>query len=117
MFTALIVLIIIVCILLVLVVLIQNPKGGISNQFSGAASQIMGVKKTNDLLENVTWGLAIALLVFALLTNALIPKNEESSVSSSVVDKAKEMPVQTAPPTSPSNLPPPSNLPAPEKKK
>lgn len=63
--------IILVALLLVLVVLAQNPKGGgLSSQFGGGGtSQIMGVKKTGDLLERLTWGFAIALLVLTLSTN------------------------------------------------
>jgi len=68
MFTLLVVLILIVCLLLALVVLAQNPKGGgISSQFgaSGAAN-LMGVKRTGDLLEKLTWGFAITLIVLSL---------------------------------------------------
>ena len=63
-----IVLIVIVSILLVLVVLAQNSKGGgLSSQFGGAgASNMIGVKKTSDLLEKITWGLAITLFVLAI---------------------------------------------------
>jgi preprotein translocase subunit SecG len=57
MYTALTVLIIIVCVLLVLVVLVQNPKGGgLSSGFTGAG-QVMGVKKTSEFIEKLTWGL------------------------------------------------------------
>ena len=71
MYTALIVLILFVCLLLGLVVLAQNPKGGgISSQFgAGGAAQLMGVKRTGDLLERLTWGLAIALIVLSLGTH------------------------------------------------
>jgi preprotein translocase subunit SecG len=64
----LIVLIILTCTLLVLVVLAQNPKGGgLASNFGGAgSSQLMGVKKTGDLLEKLTWGFAIALIVLSL---------------------------------------------------
>jgi preprotein translocase subunit SecG len=64
----LIILIIITCVLLVLVVLAQNPKGGgLASNFGGAgSSQLMGVKKKGDLLERLTWGFAIALIVLSL---------------------------------------------------
>ena len=56
-----------VAVLLILVILAQNSKGGgLSNQFGGAgASQVMGVKKTGDFLEKLTWGCAIALSISA----------------------------------------------------
>jgi preprotein translocase subunit SecG len=68
MFTTFIILILLVCVLLVLVVLIQNPKGGgLTSQFTGAgSSQLFGVKKTGDLLEQLTWGFAGAIAVLAL---------------------------------------------------
>ncbi|UOQ77421.1 preprotein translocase subunit SecG [Hymenobacter sp. 5516J-16] len=61
MYYALIALILLVCLLLALVVLAQNPKGGgISSQFgAGGAAQLMGVKRTGDLLEKLTWGLPL----------------------------------------------------------
>lgn len=93
MFITIITLIIIVAILLVLVVLAQNSKGGgLSSQFGGAsASQMMGVKKTGDLLEKVTWGLAIALLGLSLSTNLLIDNNANAGPAVSPnVERARE---------------------------
>ena len=68
MYIALVILILVVCFLLALVVLAQNPKGGgISSQFSaGGAASMMGVKRTGDLLEKLTWGFAIGLVVLSL---------------------------------------------------
>ncbi|MCB2410852.1 preprotein translocase subunit SecG [Hymenobacter lucidus] len=73
MYYALIGLILFVCLLLALVVLAQNPKGGgLSNQFgSGGAANLMGVKRTGDLLERLTWGFAIGLMVLTLGTHVL----------------------------------------------
>lgn len=76
MFIALISVIIFVCVLLVLVVLSQNSKGGgLSNQFGAGSSNLIGVKRTGDLLEKLTWGLAIALVVLTLSSNMIIDKN------------------------------------------
>ncbi len=73
--------IILVALLLVLVVLAQNPKGGgLSSQFGGGGtSQIMGVKKTGDLLERLTWGFAIALLALTLSTNFFLSDTQSTS--------------------------------------
>ena len=73
MYTAIIVLILVVCFLLALVVLAQNPKGGgLSGQFSaGGAVSMMGVKRTGDLLEKLTWGFAIGLVILSLSTHVL----------------------------------------------
>ncbi|MBO2007516.1 preprotein translocase subunit SecG [Hymenobacter negativus] len=73
MYTTLVILILVVCFLLALVVLAQNPKGGgISSQFSaGGAASMMGVKRTGDLLEKLTWGFAIGLVVLSLGSHML----------------------------------------------
>lgn len=69
-------LILVISVLLVLIILAQNSKGGgLSSQFGGSAtSQIMGVKKTGDLLEKLTWGFAIAILALSLGANKIIDK-------------------------------------------
>ena len=73
MYTAIILLSLAVCFLLAIVVLAQNPKGGgISSQFSaGGAASMMGVKRTGDLLEKLTWGFAIGLVILSLSTHML----------------------------------------------
>ncbi len=77
-------------VLLVLVVLAQNSKGGgLSSQFGGSsASNLIGVKKTGDLLEKLTWGLAIAMMVFTLGTHLSIPTAAASS--DDLLERAKE---------------------------
>ena len=66
----LIILIILVAFLLVLIILAQNPKGGLSSQFGGSGtSNLIGVKKTTDLLETVTWSLIVVLFVLSMSTN------------------------------------------------
>ncbi len=71
--TAAIILIVILAVLLVLVVLVQNPKGGLGSAFGGSgASQLMGVKKTGDILEKLTWGFAIAIIVLSLAANSFL---------------------------------------------
>jgi preprotein translocase subunit SecG len=66
MFTLIIWLSVIACVLLITIVLIQNPKGGgLASNFS-SANQILGVNKTTEGVEKITWILAIAVLVLAL---------------------------------------------------
>lgn len=66
--------ILIAAVLLILVVLAQNPKGGgLSSQFGGSGgSQVMGVKKTSDLLEKLTWGLIVTIMVLTISTKFFI---------------------------------------------
>ncbi|GAA5028120.1 hypothetical protein GCM10011506_15310 [Marivirga lumbricoides] len=80
MLTFIITLIILVAILLVLVVLAQNSKGGgLTSQFGGSgASQIVGVKRTGDILEKITWVLAISLVVLSL-TSSIVIKSDRSA--------------------------------------
>jgi preprotein translocase subunit SecG len=50
---------------------VQNSKGGgLASQFS-ASNQVMGVKKTSEVIEKMTWGLAIGLLVFSMILTFL----------------------------------------------
>jgi preprotein translocase subunit SecG len=96
MYGVLIGLIIVVCILLVLVVLAQNSKGGgLSSQFGGAGTQLMGVKRTGDLLEKLTWGFAIALLSLSLMSNFILPKGpqEGEEIKSINVERAADAPI------------------------
>ncbi len=81
MLTIIITLIILVSILLVLVVLAQNSKGGgLTSQFGGSgASQIVGVKRTGDILEKITWVLAISLMLLALTSTILIKSDRGGS--------------------------------------
>src|SRR6478735_4685173 len=101
MYIALVSIIIFVCVLLVLVVLAQNSKGGgLSGQFGGAgASQLMGVKRTGDLLEKLTWGFAIALVVLTLSTHVILDASDISATNRSVnQERAAQQAPTVAPP-------------------
>ncbi len=89
-YTLFIVLAIISAVLLVLVVLAQNSKGGgLSGQFGGSgASNLIGVKKTGDVLERLTWGFAIAIMVFSLATNFTTPNT--AAPTDEILERAKE---------------------------
>ncbi|MDZ7605534.1 MAG: preprotein translocase subunit SecG [Cyclobacteriaceae bacterium] len=93
MFTVIVTFIVIAALLITLVVLAQNSKGGgLSNQFGGSGtSQVMGVKKTGDLLEKLTWGLAIAIMVLSLTAHATL-KNAvvNPGMSSPILEQAEQ---------------------------
>lgn len=98
MYTILLILTVVVSVLMCLIVLIQESKGGgLASSFS-SSNQIMGVRKTTDVVEKTTWGLAIALVVFSVLTVFFIPKTV--STDSVIMNQAKE---QSA--TNANNLP------------
>ena len=90
MYTLVIGLIIFFAIPLVLVILAQNAKGGgLTSQFGGSsASNIIGVKKTGDLLEKLTWSFVIAIMVLSLCTSFITPNNE--GPTDDILDRAGE---------------------------
>lgn len=74
MYTVLVVLMVIASLLMCFIVLIQESKGGgLASSFS-SSNQIMGVRKTTDLIEKITWSLAIMLVVLSVLSSYFIPK-------------------------------------------
>ncbi|MCR5889922.1 preprotein translocase subunit SecG [Hymenobacter sp. J193] len=114
MYIALISLIILVCLLLALVVLAQNPKGGgLSSQFgAGGTAQLMGVKRTGDLLERLTWGFAIGLIVLALGTHMINGQSSAAPVRSVNQQRALETRVPAAPAPSAAPAQAPATAPA-----
>lgn len=96
MFTVIVGTIIFIAVLLVLVVLAQNSKGGgLSNLAGGSsASNIIGVKKTGDLLEKLTWGFIVAIMVLSLSTNFVTPN---SGTSNELLERAGEGASDTRP--------------------
>ena len=99
MFKLFIILAIIVAILLILIVLVQNSKGGgLSSQFGGGgAQQVIGVKKTTDLLEKVTWGFAIALLALSLTSTLYIDNGRPTDVNLDRVEQSSGQDGQSFP--------------------
>lgn len=74
MYIVLIILTLICAVLLICVVLVQKSKGGgLSSSFAGS-NQIMGVRRTNSFIEKLTWGLAGAICVLAVLSTFCMPK-------------------------------------------
>lgn len=74
MYVVLIILTLICSVLLICVVLVQKSKGGgLSSSFAGS-NQIMGVRRTNSFIEKLTWGLAGAICVLAILATFAMPK-------------------------------------------
>ncbi|PWJ59221.1 preprotein translocase subunit SecG [Dyadobacter jejuensis] len=92
MYLGLIILVAIIAVLLILVVLVQNSKGGgLSSEFSGSGSaQMFGVKKTTDLLEQITWGLAGAIIVISLVSYIMVGNSSDGGAINSVnIEKAQ----------------------------
>lgn len=102
MVTALVIISCILAVLLILVVLIQNSKGGgLAGEIGGLGSnQLMGVKKTTDLLEQVTWGFGIGIMVLTLASYVLIDKGT-GGINSANVDAAQTRTLPGAGPVAP----------------
>lgn len=95
-YTLLIVLIVLISLLMIFIVLIQESKGGgLASNFS-SSNQIMGVRKTTDVVEKLTWGLAAAMVVISVACAYVAPT---STADKSVMEGASTE--QTALPAMP----------------
>ena len=79
-------LIVLASILMCFIVLIQNSKGGGLASSFASSNQIMGVRKTTDFLEKLTWGLAIALVVLSLIATISINSGRSASTQKNAVN-------------------------------
>lgn len=101
MYTFIVILILVVCVLLAAVVLVQNSKGGgLAANFS-APNQIMGVRKTTETIEKISWWLFGILVALCLVATMLIPRhNDQTEITTDVtVNNVKD--VNAAPAAAP----------------
>ncbi|MBO4315809.1 MAG: preprotein translocase subunit SecG [Prevotella sp.] len=98
MYTLFVVLIVLAALMMIGIVLIQESKGGgLASNFS-SSNQIMGVRKTTDLVEKTTWGLAIAMVLFSIICAYVAPKaSTEQSVLENIATQTQT--------TNPTNTP------------
>lgn len=106
-FITLVVLIVLAAILLILVVLLQNGKGeGLASNFV-AGNQTFGVRQTADILEKITWGLVVFILVASVgasfTTNT---KGSSVDITDKIENVSEEAPI--AFPSSPVDVQDPS---------
>lgn len=95
-YTLFVVLIVLASLLMIFIVLIQESKGGgLASNFS-SSNQIMGVRKTTDVVEKLTWGLAVAMVVISVACAYVAPN---AAGDSSVMEGATQE--QTALPAMP----------------
>lgn len=99
-------LILIASVILGLIILIQNPKGGgLSASFGGVGNQLMGVKKTTDVLEKGTWLFACIVAVLCLTSALFIPTGSNAegdnllneAPAGSATPNQNTVPLQTSP--------------------
>jgi preprotein translocase subunit SecG len=67
-------------VLMILAVTIQNSKGGgINPSFSNNATQILGARRSTEAIEKITWVLAGAIGLLALLSNINVSGSGDST--------------------------------------
>ncbi len=88
MYLLFVVLMVLAAILMCFVVLVQNSKGGGLSSAFASSNQIMGVRKTTDFIEKLTWGLAIFMVVISIATSYVIP--HQTTNSSVIMEQAIE---------------------------
>lgn len=99
MYSVLVILAVIVAVLLTFIVLIQESKGGgLASNFA-SSNQIMGVRKTTDVVEKATWTLAAALVVFSVASAFVAPTGDEKTDVATTA--APALPVAPVTPTTP----------------
>ena len=76
-------------VLITLIVLLQNSKGGgLASNFT-AGNQTFGVRQTTDILEKITWGLAIFILVVSIIASFTY-KSDKAGLAAEASDDTQE---------------------------
>lgn len=93
--TALIILAVVISVLLIIVVLIQKSKGGgLASNFAGS-NQLMGVRRTNNVIEKATWTFAIIVCVLSLASGMILSRS--SNVQAPLVKEVPTLPQPSVP--------------------
>jgi preprotein translocase subunit SecG len=93
--------IVIVSLLLVGVVVIQNSKGGGLAAGFASANQVMGVRKTTDSLEKLTWWLAGIIVAFCIVATIFLPRQSvggDSLIKEDIIESLPTQDVNALPP-------------------
>ena len=88
-------LIIIASLLMCFVVLIQNSKGGGLSSSFASSNQIMGVRKTTDFIEKLTWGLAAFMVIISVACAYVMPTAhaEQSVIMEQAIEEGATNPL------------------------
>jgi len=96
-YTLFVSLIVIASVLMIGIVLIQESKGGgLASNFSSGNS-MMGVRKTTDVVEKATWGLAISMVVFSVVCAYVAPQaaSNQSVLEQNAIETQTTNPTNT----------------------
>ena len=106
MYDVFVILAVITAVLLAFIVLIQESKGGgLASDFA-SSNQIMGVRKTTDVIEKTTWTLAALLVIFSV-ASAFCLGGPKQGTESIVKDMKTTAPAAQTTPAAPPPPPPP----------
>ena len=89
MFKVLLIIIVILAVFLCFIVTIQNSKGGGLAAGFASSNQIMGVRKTTDILEKTTWTLIASIAILSVIT-AYVAKPKAYNMNSVMEGEAIE---------------------------
>lgn len=82
-------LVILSSVILGVIVLIQNPKGGgLTSSLGGFGNQLMGVKRTTDILEKGTWLFAGIIAFLCIASTVFIPKTTGTNSRENLIQQA-----------------------------
>lgn len=92
--TVLIVLALLASVALILIVVVQKSKGGGLAASFASANNIMGVRKSTDMLEKMTWWFFGALAVLCLVLSLMMARGgvETNEIQSTIENRAAETP-------------------------
>ena len=98
MYLFLVILMVVAAVLMCFIVLIQNSKGGgLASGFS-SSNEILGVRKTTDVLEKLTWGLAVFMVIASIATAYVMPSASQQDGSVIMEQAQQDLPAgSTAP--------------------
>ena len=101
MYTFFSIVIVIAALLLVGIVVIQNSKGGGLAAGFASANQVMGVRKTTDSLEKLTWWFAGIIVGCCILATLALPRRAvggDSLIKDDIIEMLPNQDINTLPP-------------------
>ncbi len=97
MYSVLVILVVIAALLMCLIVLVQESKGGGLASSFAENNAMLGVRKTTDVVEKITWGLAIAMVVLSVASVGFLKTDVAGSSVMQVSDTEIAMPAMETP--------------------
>jgi preprotein translocase subunit SecG len=92
------IIIVVISLLLIGVVIIQNSKGGGLDSSFSSQQNLMGVKKSTEVVEKATWTLVGLLVVLCIISTKLNTGNTLTIDKSSATEAAKSTQTEQAAP-------------------